>query len=832
MPTVTPVTGAPKTSIGSHIVALVPHRITVLLACVAACVGILAVPATSASAGDIPAPVLTGPANDPSTTVKDVVLTWDKVSGASAYQVRVSPNNEWTNNEVTLPGKGVTDNTLFEMPVSLPQATYYWEVRAQVGGIWGPYSKPWVFVQDWYKPITILKQPTTADPEIIWAPVKEASLYLLRFQTGNVFEASSIVGEVDCYTNNTSYTPMDYKSDVKPQGGGSPPCTAVGGSGGLQSGKVYSWELIAYDDSTAKQIVADTDPDPSWICPKAQPECDDNVYIDQTGFLYKVPTPGKNTGVVPTSLSTTWHTTSLPGTACNSSAPCPVTPRMSWTAVPGATYYQVHVYRDQDMSNTYGVYETCWPHVTPTNSMFDANAGTSYYWKVEAGVSGSVCTTSTTSNCPTAQQVKNGPTVSNVTLSSGGTTVQPSQTVGVVLTGSNFQPGACVAASAGTVQNTTVNSPTQISFSYTAPQNGASVTFTVINPDGGSAQSTAITVTGGIDVTFFGTSALSSFNKASGTVHLTAPADGSDIHGSSPTFRWTDFQDDGGRGAVEAKNYELQVSRDPDFATTVLDDKSIDLTQYTNPTPLLRSGAYYWRVAPLDESDNVLTWSATRTLTANANGPTVSIVTGSGRNVTHAINIATSEVLQGVSGQTVKVVPDGAPVSAAVRGTLHIGSDPRHYVFVPAHPFATGGTYGLWISPLLADANGNPAQVGGKSIRFTTTATNSSRGWSYHGAWSAVPASGALSHSYVNASAGSSASIVVAGRQAKIFACKGPSMGSITVSVAGSSQTVPENLSYTRCGVELWHHALPVGQHTVTVSVNNGVGNFDELTVT
>jgi hypothetical protein len=57
-------------------------------------------------------------------------------------------------------------------------------------------------------------------------------------------------------------------------------------------------------------------------------------------------------------------------------------------------------------------------------------------------------------------------------------------------------------------------------------------------------------------------------------------------------------------------------------------------------------------------------------------------------------------------------------------------------------------------------------------------------------------------------------------------------MGSISFSVAGKTHTVQEQQSFTRCGVILWHRALPDGIHTLHVRVRSGHGNFDAVTVT
>ena len=62
-----------------------------------------------------PGPTLTAPDDDPGgdVLVKDLVLSWTSVSGATVYRVQMSPNGDWTNNRVTLPEGGRTVATRY-----------------------------------------------------------------------------------------------------------------------------------------------------------------------------------------------------------------------------------------------------------------------------------------------------------------------------------------------------------------------------------------------------------------------------------------------------------------------------------------------------------------------------------------------------------------------------------------------------------------------------------------------------------------------------------------------------------------------------------------------
>jgi hypothetical protein len=710
-------------------VALLPRRSAIIAAFAATMIVAAVLPAASAVAGSVPAPVLTGPADNTSTPLKSVVMTWDTVPGAVDYQVQVSPNAEWTNNTVTLPNGGVTPNALYEMPISLPHAAYYWRVRAEVGATWGPYSAPRQFLRDWEDPMTILKAPTTADPTISWEPVPDASEYLVRFSTSanfldKGFPSDNSPTTFNCWTNQTSFTPYALES-ADPERASN---TCINETM-LTNGTPYYWEVEPLDDSTAAQLQADTANDPGEDCYAAQPECDADQYISPTTFTFEAPTHSAISASSVTGLSTSWHTST--SSSCDSSDPCPMTPTFSWTPVTGANFYQVTVYRDPALSNVYRQYDTAWPELTPRDSYFDAQAGHAYYWTVFAG-----------------------------TCDNGN--------------------GTCDAA---------------------------------------GAPSAVVSVP----------SAVQTFDKTSGAVDLSAPANGATEHGRSVTFSWSDFQASGGQGGYDARNYELQVSKTKDFASPLIDDQDIDLTQFTDPNGGLADGTYYWRVAPIDESGNLLTWSKTRHLTVNADGPTVSITSANGISVKGPITIHLSEAVDGVSKKTVKVVP--ADGGGSVAGKLVLGSDSKTYEFTPKHPLVTGERYNLSVSPTLVDSNGNSAVVTGNGVRTTKVAKDNSKGWNYSHGWSRHKASGARSGSYESAKSGATASLQVAGGKATLYGCDGPDMGKLKVKVGGHTTTVTEHQSFTRCGVEVWHGALPAGASTLKIKVTKKTGNIDEVKV-
>jgi hypothetical protein len=820
----------------------------VAVAAVASIVATFALPASTAYANSVPAPTLVSPASSATAPLKDVVLQWNPVAGASQYQVQVSPNKNWTNNAVDLP-VDTTVNTLLEMPVGLPHAAYFWRVRAMVGGVWGTYSAPWEFLRDWDTNISIVKPPTSDDPTISWAPISQASEYVVNFYDLGTTNAPTNVLKMtptsSCTTEQTTLTPYDVLSGTD---NGAGACTV--NPEAFVNGDFYQWSILAYDDTSGPSVSTDffgNDPN----CTAATPECSGYLgasYVSPTAFQYTAPTGSvafdpKSTA---TGLTTSWRpAASAVGTPCGTSPDCPVTPTFSWDPVPHANFYQVHIYLDPLDTNDFAVYDTNQTHFTPRDFFLDAQAGGWYYWTVQPGS----CVT-----CDVKPKTENVPCPSDRTddgfpadLVSVEEADPPNTPVNVFAgipaggtykitlaetrdTGSPPRPG-CALASTGNVYTNPVSTSGQtVTFDWQAPLTTGKVTFTAVDQNG--SEHVDLTIIPGTALTLGVESAPVAFGKSSGPVTLSSPANGATLHGGSVTFRWQDFLATGGATALEAKNYELQVSQDPQFDSTVIDQSDIDLTQFTNPSNFLDNGSYYWRVIAIDESGTQLTWSAVRHFTVDANIPTVSITSGNGLGVTKKLEIQTSERLKGVKTSTLRVVPEGKSLSHAVPGKIRRGATSTLYTFTPDKPLGTGVTYVLVPMPSLVDGNGNPIQVDGAGVRTRLTAKATSPGWHYSRGWVKEPVSSALSGKVFEAAPGRVASLTVGGSEAHLFACVGPHFGKITISVAGHSQTVSEHQKhFTSCGVEIWHRALPDTSRKLTISVVKGLGNLDEVTV-
>ena len=788
------------------------RRIMLIITSVAAvAVSAAVVPLSSSYAAvTTPAPRLVSPANEVNTANKDLVLDWAPVAGAASYQVQLSRNEDWTNNTVDLPDGGDTKATLYEVPIGLPHSTYFWRVRAIVGTTPGKWSQPWQFLREWEAQIQIVHTPSASDPTLSWAPLHDASIYHVIFDTSPIRDSTlQDTGGGGCWTANTSFTPGTGGDQI-----------SVGGftcdDPPLLDGKTYFWGIAAFDDSVGAPIPLSG----TTGCGTKVPECDASPPVNGSSFKWTAPAGG--TGSQLTGLTTSWHADTSSQNVCTESIPCPTTPTFSWDPVPGADLYSVEIYVDRDATARYRDYLSQTSTITPPDQFQDAQPNKPYYWRVDAQTCGGVgvsCTSPTAAHqgCPAPVDTTSTPTpdpsatatpappptVTGVKVTppgpDGDQSMQGGTTSTVTITGTAIASGACVIASGGVVTTVPSVINNTMTFSYYAPVAGGSETFVVENPDGQvSGTSSAITVDSSTHSVAL--SALQLFQKRSGAVTLNSPADGAVVNGNTVTFKWSDYIESGSQGSLEAKSYRLQEARDARFTEIIGEHDDIDLTQYTNPVGFTGAGPIYWRVNVNDETGNLLTWSKPHKFTLNAVKPSVQFETGSGVRITKPLVIKFSHLVSGVNQRTLKVVPQGQPVSQALAGTMHIGASPTEFVFRPKNPLAIGGKYSLWASSSLEDVNHNPVVVSDTVLRTAVRANNTSKGWHYSAQWTRHKASGAFSGSDMEAPPGSTARIRIQGQNVRYFGCKGPDFGSIEISVGGITHTVDQHQSFTRCG--------------------------------
>jgi hypothetical protein len=326
------------------------------------------------------------PVPPPGMTVSEFlrhpVLSWQPITKVpvTRYRVELSPNADWTNDQVTLPDSGLTTVTQYELPTTLPQASYFWRVRGEdATGHHTAWSGAMSDTSDWHfrrgwddYPALVHGNLADGSVDMAWQPIADASTYELQMSDNPGFVSGAGV-MVDCFTNHTRFTLVDDAS------------TAVEGACNVGSlvtdiaanpGKTYYWQVRGIDQTTAAAV-------PTEVATTCETDGADCSAWSSIGTFTAPTVTGTPSGLA-TNLSVSCTATLAGG----SGEPlCADTPTMSWDAVPGADSYLVDVSVTPTFTTMYRSYAVHYGHtLTPRDSYLDNQAGKSYYWRVRACV--------------------------------------------------------------------------------------------------------------------------------------------------------------------------------------------------------------------------------------------------------------------------------------------------------------------------------------------------------------------------------------------------------------------------------------------------------------
>jgi hypothetical protein len=328
---------------------------------------------------------------------KDLILAWTPVPGAASYEVQVSPSEDFSHNiYVDATSKVAT----FTPPLlALPHGAYFWRVRVSGNSCWSDDSGHAAQItRGW---------PGSSPASVVPADGATVGLSQLRFAWTAIPQASHYVFAIDgwhCVTDSPSFTP--YHLPTKVAAGLPPERLAQDGScfdiNTLTPGD-HAWKVWPLDGT---DITVDGKPDSTGI-----------ISLGNAGAEDVIPTPSPMAGLrivkaeagLP-SITATVHITDDSGTGgatllplhadalvpdtgalgADCSSLCAAMPTLTWSKVVGATEYRVSIATDADFTNIVRAYET--PHTTLTSRELlpDNQAGSSYWWTVQA-CNASVC---------------------------------------------------------------------------------------------------------------------------------------------------------------------------------------------------------------------------------------------------------------------------------------------------------------------------------------------------------------------------------------------------------------------------------------------------------
>ncbi len=611
------------------------------------------------------APELVAPANTTSTTVEDVAFVWEPVLGAATYQIQVSPNGDWTNN---LPIDVVVKGTRYSPPATLNNASYFWRVRARDAALTpnlGPWSEEWQFSRGWLRTPILLTPPDqdafVTTPTFSWAPVEHASHYEIQLG-GDANFSPGTYG--NCYTNHTSFTYYDVQLVRPPNPPGS--CSTVFQ---LDPGDTFYWRVRGIDSpllgsstggvnglwsavsrltyrpgipatlSPASGASVST-PSLQWGAVEGATKYQvtilksngNVVQTEDTAATSFTPTVKLNAadgpfswyvqsidlfghkGLIPNAAS--WKTFSLVSATAGSTTQLLTPadgsssvrmPAMTWEPVAGADYYKVF-YSLQGTGTEALLSETIkLQHPGFTYAVEVLPTGT-YEWRIEAYNNTAGFLTGSSSRSFRIRALESpvlvGPDECLPNVACPDLTDTPTL---------DWDP----AAGAGSYLVYLALDPdfTNIVKAYRTQYTQLTPRESLFDNQAGQAYYWLVvpcktpTRCGPFDSSVYPDAY--AFRKRSRPIALLSPTDGATVP-DQVTFHWQDFlqrnQSSSPPVTQEARQYRIQVSTVADFAK-ILDDKIVDQTTYTPFDKTYPEGQLYWRVAAIDGSSNLLTFS-------------------------------------------------------------------------------------------------------------------------------------------------------------------------------------------------------------------------------
>ena len=608
-------------------------------------------------------------------TVTDVVFQWSPVAGAATYQIQVSSNEDFTNNTVidrkvkgtrfSPPSDGSLGNASYFWRVRAIDAK---SGTAQNFGGWSALiqtspgvTAPAQFTRGWAHRPTLLG-PANGDmhvssPTFRWTAVPHASHYELQISYDANFSLATIK---KCYTNQTSWTPYVQVSGTNPPVPGNCEIT----ENYLQIDRVVYWRVRAVDGPT-NVLGIFSEPASFMHRHSASPTPLAPAYGSDaaTPALRWTPVTGVSRYKV-TLTSDTGHQT-IVDTFGSSWSPTGLSPGKTYT-------WYVQSYDDQNRLGAAPLPQNVWtfkyvPLVTEATELAlvgpsdgassqlwpefrwepvaTAQKYTVWYGAIGSPVVTSLGSTSSTSLTPTTVPPAPGTYIWWVDAFNGSNAFLADSPISTfviddlaLVTGMLPEKCATEMVCASTPETPRLEwTPTPNTGTYVVyiardaeftnivrsyRTNYPSFTPRESLPDSAADQAYywfvqpcrfGLTNCGRADTGVFPTA--SAFRKRSLPIELQSPANGSTVAAhESISFSWGEFTATNGNhtpaAAQGAKTYRIQVSTVNDFAS-ILDQRDVDQTTYTPYDKTYPEGPLFWRVAAIDGSDQVLTYSPT-----------------------------------------------------------------------------------------------------------------------------------------------------------------------------------------------------------------------------
>ncbi|WP_426244127.1 Ig-like domain-containing protein [Nocardioides sp. LHG3406-4] len=543
-------------------------------------------------------PVLSFPIDSADYLIEDVVLDWQPVPGAAAYDLQVALDAGFNN--VTLSLTNV-ESTRYSPPTTLANDQFWWRVRAKdLAG----QPTPWAqsvnnFKRAWpdqVQPLYPLGATTQGAPYFQWTPAQHASHYELYVSTDPNFNNNVS----SCDVAGTTYVP---------RGAGGSECRFP------PPDTTYYWRVRPIDL-----------PYPGGGLP--------GIFSSTQAFTWNGPNPPGT--MVDVNAPITGHKVALTGAGSDDPAKgckavtCPAlraTPVLSWDPMPGAAEYRVFFAQDENFttSEIRNPIRTAYSRLAlklsdEVSALPESQAGKPYFWYVQPCDAFDNC-----GPTPVSQPAPLPGTVSFVKASPAVTGLAANNVAGHDVTftwddylASNLANGSMGEAGIQTALDYHVQVDDEPSFSapYVDEKYVDQTTYTAY--DDLYPERTLYVRVQARDSEKNGLtwSPTVTFTKSSPPVALQSPVGGAAVAGTTP-FEWAP--------QAFASSYTVEVYRNNDqafspaskvFGTTVKN------ASYAWNQPIPADGsAYVWRVRATDSSGNVGPWSATGSFVSRGTAP-------------------------------------------------------------------------------------------------------------------------------------------------------------------------------------------------------------------
>jgi hypothetical protein len=639
-----------------------------------------------------PVPVLTSPADGSTGVSLTATLDWEDATGADSYDLEVADNASFTDPVISATGITASGYSI-SSGVLNNNTQYFWRVRSVNAGGSSAFSSEFDFTTIVAAPTApVLTSPADGSTGVSltatldWEDSKGADSYDLEVADNAGFinpvisatgiTASGYTISSGTLSNNTQYF---WRVRSVNAGGSSsysgafsfttivaapgvPVLTSpADGATGQPLALTLEWEDVSGADSYRVQVSTDagfstTVIDEAGLTASAH-TISSGILSNSTQYFWRV--NATNAGGT-SAFSSAFDFTTIVGapsvpalvSPANGATGVPLTPTLDWDDAVNADAYQVQVAIDSTF-NMLIVDES-----GLTSSSYDIpsgllNNGSTLYWRVRAS---NKAGTSNFSSAFSFTTIQAAPSVPVLTSPINGATGQP---LSLDLDWDD-------AANAETYQ---VQVDTDSLF--TSPVIDVSdITSSVFTINPGilenlttyywrvSAQNKA--GNSGYSEPFSFTTIVSE----PGVPVLVSPSNGATAQPLTVALDWSDVS--------TAKGYQLQVSLDTSFATTVIDESNITISQYSVPSGTLINGTwYYWRVKA-DNAGGNSSFSAPFSFRTIMASPVVPVLTAPVNGAT-GIQVNPLFVWEAVTGATsygIQVASDSAFTNVVISGSV------------------------------------------------------------------------------------------------------------------------------------------------------------------